>query len=248
MIGIFAAIICLFAISMTIISCGDDEKDNGGQSTGGTTTGGGATANDVVGTYKAITAGDYSVTAIFAENGTGIITEKYYDSYSGDGTYQTHFTYSKAGDNLIITTDDSYSGSDTYVAKFVEGFMLLEENGDEDDIEYVFYKQGRDLGQPAPQKFIGSWYSTNRNDNSYCTINNDGTGLFVEDYMSGNYHQKEETSFTYRIINSYIGECTILEQSSYSGSSTYTMNALVLSGKLYVLDDDGDVDWIFTKR
>lgn len=234
--------------TVAISSCGDDDdNDNGGNTSGANTPGGntgkggGATAKNIVGTYTAITGNGYSISVMFADNGTGIITEKYADSYSGTDTQIQPFTYSMAGETGFMKKEyESYSGSKTYTIRIVEGFVLIEES--DGDVELILYKTGQDLGKPDTKKIVGTWENNTDGETMSVTVNANGTGSGTSEYRSGSYSEKETFNFTYTMKNAYVTECTVKFNSSYSGSYTETAPVVVLNNKLYLCDRDGEVD------
>lgn len=247
--GVLALLAFAFGMCFTAISCSSSSSDDeGGSSSGnGSSQGGGTTAATIVGSYNAITKEDRcKISVIFADNGTGVITEKYVDSYSGSGTYQTSFTYSMAGDTGILKKDgDSYSGSSkAYTIKFVEGFMFIEES--DGDIELVLYKNGQDLGKADTKKLIGTWEYKGVGELLSLTFNNDGTGNMIEEWKSGSYSERIEEAFTYRMKNAYVVECDVLAADTHHDSEL----GAVIGDKLYWFDSDGEVDsdQILTKK
>lgn len=242
-------LVLVLGSTIAISSCGKDNDKGGNTSGGNTGTGGGTTATNIIGTYTAITGDGYSISVMFADNGTGIISEKYQDSYSGSGTYTESFTYSMAGETGFLKKSyDSYSGSETYIIRIVEGFILIEEL--DGDVELILYKNGQDLGKPDTKKIVGTWESNTGGETVSITVNANGTGSGTFEYRSGSYYEKETFNFTYTMKNSYVTECVIRYEDSYSGSYTETIPVVVLDNKLYICDRDGEVECeqILTKK
>lgn len=241
----------LFALvlgtTISISSCGDDDNNESNVSGGTAGTGGGATATNIIGSYTAITGRGCSISVMFAGNGTGVITEKYQDSYSGSGTDSETFKYSMVGDTGFLTKADSYS-SKTYTIRIVEGFVLIEEA--DGDVELILYKNGQNLGQPNLSKITGAWENSSYGETVSVVINANGTGAGTSVYRSGNYSEMETFAFTYVMKNAYVADCTIRYNDAYSGSYTETAPVVVLNNKLYICDSDGEVDreQILTKK
>lgn len=249
--SVLLMLVLVLGASFAFTACGGDDDDKGGNTTGGDTTGGGGAAvGSIVGSYTAVTGEGYSVSVMFGDNGTGLITEKYQDSYSGGyGTETQEFKYTMAGENGFLNkVSDSYSSSKTYTIRIVEGFLLIEES--DGDVELILYKNGQDLGKPDTKKIVGTWEYSDAGEKVSVTVNSNGTGTGTSEYVSGNYHEKESFNFTYIMKNSYIVDCTIRQEDSYSGSYTETLPVVVLNNKLYLCERDGEVDreQILTKK
>lgn len=265
--GFLALAACVLSLSFAAVSCGDDDdnnnggnssvnggnsSDNGGNSSSsaGNGTGGGAVISSLAGTYVAITSSEYTTTVTFNNNGTGVITENWKgNSYSGAHTDVDQFTYSVSGQagKLTFTKDGNVSGTKEYNLRVVNGFVFIEEQ--DGDIEFILYKSGQDLGTPNTSKLIGTWTFTNSSENNVYTVKGDGTGHAVLDYKSGNYNERDEIDFTYKMKNAYVGEYTYSEK-EFDGTYTYTEPIFVLNDKIYLCDGDGEVDLndILTKK
>ncbi len=240
-------LVFVLGTGIAIASCGGDDDDNnsgtgGGTTSGGTASGGGTSAKSIVGTYTAVTSAENTITVMFSDNGTGVISEKYKDSYTGKwDTDMESFTYSMAGETGILKKgSDSYSSNKGYIIKFIDGFMLVEES--DGDIEFILYKSGQDLGKPNASRFVGTWEYKSAGESVTAVVNNNGTGWFESEYTSGSYHEKETATFTYTARNAYICDCTVKETDSYSGNITYTLPVVLLNDKLYLVESDGEVD------
>lgn len=227
--------------SISFSSCGSDDDDDVPGGGGSTTSGGGASATSVPGSYTGITGSDTEkLTAIFAEDGTGIINEN---------SEQYSFTYSMGGETGIVKVKEGYS-TYTYTIKFIDGFMLLEES--DGDISYIFYKSGQNLGSPNAKKFIGSWENKIVGSKSTYivnfTFNSDGTLNWSESetypgYPEKNYENKE--TFTYKMVNAYVARFTEYEEVK---DRYYYYTAVVLNNKIYIGNGGARSAWILSKK
>lgn len=229
----------IFALgaSISFSSCGSDDEDIPGGN-GTTTSGGGASATSMPGSYIGITADDSrTLTAIFVEDGTGIINE------NGE---QYPLTYSMGGDTGLVKVEKSH-GTYTYTIKFIDGFMLLESSGG--DIYYYFYKSGRNLGSPNAKKIIGSWERKAVHDNLTTdynrTFNSDGTSTLVciKTYADDQSQKSYKRTLTYKMENAYVAKCTECNDEHYTAYA-----AILLNNKLYIYGDITEPNDIYSKK
>lgn len=239
-----------FAMSFTVISCGDDnEEENGTENNEGTSNtgkvGGGCSADKVVGTYRAITGEGCTIMIQFLENGDGLVTEKFVDSSTGRTEVdQDNFTYSMAGSTGTFRKTYDYSGDGkAYTISFIDGFMFITEP--DGDVEYILYKEGANLGKGDASKFAGTWEYKNSYGSLKVVAKSNGTGTIYYDYSYESYKENEEYPFTFKPVNAYVASVTLTvdgeKETNYCG---------VFGGKLYLIEDDGevDVDGILAKK
>ncbi|MBQ0023350.1 MAG: hypothetical protein KBT29_08945 [Prevotellaceae bacterium] len=248
--GFIALLAFAFATSFTVISCGDDDDDNGASGSGtetGTNTGtnsgtgsgdAGASADNIVGTYYAITSAENKIMVQFGKDGSGLITERYNNSSTGKVEVdQDNFTYTMSGNTGILRKSNNYgSGDNGYTIRFVDGFMLVEEA--DGDIEFILYREGANLGKADNSKFVGTWYFKDSYSETEVVTKSDGTGIMKSMYQSGSYVDKYEDPFTYKALNAYVAEATAIIEGYKE-----TYYCAVLGGKLYLIEDDGEVDY-----
>ena len=239
-----------FAMSFTVISCGDDnEEENGTENNEGTSNtgkvGGGCSADKVVGTYHAITGEGSTIMIQFLENGEGIVTEKYLDSSTGRTVVvYDSYTYSMAGSTGTFRKSNDYSGDGkAYTISFVDGFMFITEP--DGDVEFILYKEGANLGKGDVSKFVGTWEQRDAYHYTKFIAKSNGTGTAYYEFTSNSYSDKAEIPFTFKAVNAYVASVTLTvdgeKETNYCG---------VFGGKLYLIEDDGevDVDGILTKK
>lgn len=239
-------LVIALSASISFSSCGSDDDDTPGGG-GSTTSGGGASATSMPGSYTGITRDNTrTLTAIFAEDGTGIIN---------DNGKQYPLTYSMGGDVGIAKVKEK-TDTYTYTIKFIEGFMLFENL--DGDIIYYFYKSGHNLGSPNPKKIIGSWGNqTVFYEDSYpyrkriytvnCTFNSDGKGILEESETYPDYPEDNREwahTLTYKMENAYVAKGTI----SYGIDDTESMAFIVLNNKVYIYGTMTDHEWILSKK
>lgn len=223
-------LVIALSASISFSSCSSDDDDASSSSSGG-----GASAASVPGSYTGITSDDSNkLTAIFAEDGTGVINEN---------SKQISFTYSMAGETGIVNARGGYK----YTLRFIEGFMLLEES--DGYIPYIFYRTGQDLGSPNPKKLVGNWenkyekYGRTREYNY--TFNSDGTGASVETDNDGPKKYVYNYTLKYKIVNAYVAKGTEWEDVKPVDDP---FAAIVLNNKLYLLFDYVSPGMILSKK
>lgn len=247
--GMLALMTSMFAISAAMVSCGGDDDDVEGGETGGGS--GSASANTIVGSYTAITASNFKTKVVFSENGTGVITETEYEDDKEDVDTK-RFTYNVKGDKVTLNLIHADGESEPFNVTFVDGFLQLEEvNGD--DIEYVLYKDGRDLGKSNLSKIVGTWSFSKTTDEwseeVTAVIKNDGTGTMSEYYKEDNYEDYTTATIACTMRNAYIIDVA-LDIKSSEGNFKRNGIAGIFGNKIYLFDEDGEVDGnsILTKK
>lgn len=222
-----------------LYSCGNSNSSSGDIPS--ETTGGGASAENFIGSYKAVTANNYDIHAIFSEGGVGFLTISSFDSsYSGSGTETINFTYFQSGNSGYIQTADYYKTRLTFQIR--DGFIVL--NMDNGDVYCILYKDGHNLGKPDSSRFAGTWHNTVGGNLSTVTINDNGSA-FASLYIKG-YPEPQQLNLTYSMRNKYIANFYVPMYSQFSSDS---IPAIVIENVLYVCDAEGYVDaqLIFTK-
>ena len=251
-IGLCIAAVCISLACATVISCGDD---------GGSNNNGG---DNVVGKWTGQN-GRHLYTVTVASNGTGVILDRYNDSYSGTETDSYSFSYTMtSGNEGVITMQeyDSYSGRSTETMYFtVDGdTMYIYTNSSKTSL---FLTLARGDVPPVSNNIVGTWRGVNGREEISATFNNNGTGTYVHVYNDP-YSGRETSSgsFTYTLTSQTKGTAVFIwgsdSYASYSGSgrNNYILSFEIVNNKMYTLEgyestvyhgESYDYEWILTK-
>lgn len=88
---------------------------------------------------------------------------------------------------------------------------------------------------------VGTWVAYDGDEEITFTFNSDNTGVYME-------KRKIQGTFIYSMSSNQKGTITIKDNDSYSGHSYEIYTFSIKDGSLFLYDDDGDLELVFTKQ